>query len=135
MAWQPNGGGDGLTPYRDDPVRVLVPIIAVVVAMALGGCGGSDQPAVVGISTFAWPEGPGFVAGTKPGFGSNMPLSVIKSAIPEKLPENPTQTCGYGAKVEVILDDGRTITYGPCNRPASIERLRLALIMAFRRQR
>jgi hypothetical protein len=32
------------------------------------------------------------------------------------------------------LEDGRTRTYGPCDRPVSIERLRLALVRAAERK-
>jgi hypothetical protein len=99
--------------------------------LVLTACGGSDRPAVVKIAAFAWPEGPGLAAATRPGPGIDVPLSKIEDVIPKTLPKNPTQTCGIGAKVAITLADGRTVTYGPCKRPASIERLRQALISAY----
>lgn len=106
------------------------------VVLALASCGGSDDAAVVRVSTFPWPEGPGpVIAAIKPGLHAPVPLNDIESAIPETFPENPEQTCNIGAKVEITFEDGRTLEYGPCNRPASIERLRLSLIRAYRNRR
>jgi hypothetical protein len=109
-----------------------VPAIgSAAVALVVAGCGASAGSGVVKVSVSPWPEGPGpVVAATKPLPGVYVPLKNVESAIPKTMPENPPQTCGFGAKVEVTLEDGRTLTYGPCNRPALIERLRLALVRA-----
>jgi hypothetical protein len=62
--------------------------------------------------------------------GTYVPLSRIADALPQVLPRNPKQWCEVGATVKVTLESGTTRTYGPCNRPASIERLRIALVRA-----
>jgi len=69
-----------------------------------------------------------------------VPLRKLRSAIPSALPKNPHQPCqhgtrGRGALVELKLRDGRTLTYGPCKWPASINRVRLALLQASRSPR
>jgi hypothetical protein len=72
-----------------------------------------------------------------PNYGSQwvyVPLRDIGSTIPKTLPENPKQECGAGATVVVKLENGRTSTYGPCERPVSIEQLRLALVRAAERK-
>lgn len=76
------------------------------------------------------------VPGPAPGDGdyvpsAYVPLAVIENLIPERLPDNPDQTCEVGAVVEITLADGQVVTYGPCQRPAAIERLRVALIEAW----
>ena len=60
-----------------------------------------------------------------------MPLEAIRTAIPSTMPKNPPQTCSVGVEVVITLTNGRTLRYGPCDRAASIERLRLALTRAF----
>jgi len=110
--------------------------VVVTLVLTSVACGGSGESEVVKVSAFPWPEGPSVpaaVAATNPASGTYVPLSEIAQVIPKKLPENPPQTCEVGAKVQLTLKSGRVITYGPCNRPASIERLRLALIRASRR--
>lgn len=111
---------------------VLIPVVLGVLALA--GCGGGSRSQVVKVSTFPWPEGPGsVVAAAKPLRGIYVPLRKIERFIPKTLPTNPRQSCNYGAKVQLTLRSGRELTYGPCKRPASIERLRLALIKASRK--
>ena len=111
-------------------------LAAITLALAAGGCGGSGVPAVRTVATFPWPEGPGeVVASTEPvpeGI-THVPLRTIQDLIPSTLPANPMQTCGIGAMVKVTLANGEVLTYGPCDRPPSIERLREALIEASRR--
>jgi len=116
-------------------MRMLLTVTlgSAALALAVAACGGSSGSAVVKVSTFPWPEGPGpVVAAIRSVPGIYVPLSKIKAAIPKTWPKNPPQTCRYGAKVQIALKDGRTFAYGPCNRPGSIERLRLALIKAAR---
>lgn len=114
----------------------LPPLVACgALALVAAGCGSSSRPAVVRAATFPWPGGPGAaVAATKEIRGIDVPLEQIEDAIPEKLPENPPQTCTFGARVEVTVQDHRTFSYGPCDRPAAIERLRVALIRAAARE-
>lgn len=112
-------------------VLVLIPVVLGVVA--LSGCGGRSASQVVKVVAFPWPEGPGSVAAlAKPKSRADVPLRQVENLIPKTLPSNPAQSCKIGAKVQITLRSGRVITYGPCKRPASIERLRLALIKASR---
>jgi hypothetical protein len=122
------GDIDRRTRGRSARFLMVVAVLAVLAVLA-AGCGGSGGFQVVRVSTFPWPEGPPVVAATKPVPGS-VPLSEIQDAIPKTLPKNPAQTCNIGAKVQIALRGGRVVTYGPCDWPASIERLRLALIRA-----
>jgi hypothetical protein len=65
------------------------------------------------------------------GSGLAVALTKIEKLIPKTLPTNPVQSCSegvVGAKVFLTLRGDRVLTYGPCQLPASIERLRLALI-------
>jgi hypothetical protein len=115
--------------------RVLLTLATLAVAVAALAATGfaSSGTQVVKVSTFPWPEGPGpVVAAAKPMPGIYVPLRKIERFIPTTLPTNPRQSCNYGAKVQLTLRSGRVLTYGPCKRPASIERLRLALIKASR---
>jgi hypothetical protein len=117
-------------------MRSRLPLLATSLPLALAavGCGGSGASPVVKVSTSPWPEGPiGRVAAAKPIPGIYVPLQEIVDLIPKTLPANPKQDCREGARVEITFKDGRTLTYGPCTRPASIERLRLALIRAAKR--
>jgi hypothetical protein len=103
------------------------------VVVSLIACGGSDS-AVVQVSAYPWPGDAedGLSAGLEP--GADVPLSEIEGAIPDPLPDPiERQTCNSGAIVEIIFENGETVTYGPCNRPGSIERLRIAISDAARR--
>ena len=84
---------------------------------------------MVRVAIFPTPEGPGpVVAAAKPGRGVDVLLSAIESDLPRTLPPNPPQACVFGPTVLITLADGRTIAYGPCKRPAEVERLRLAVL-------
>jgi hypothetical protein len=64
-----------------------------------------------------------------------MPLSLIEDAIPFPLPAPGWQGfCQMGGNVVVHLADGRTIEYGPCHRPESIERLRERMLDVLHKQ-
>ena len=119
--------------------RVLLTLMlgaAIAGAVSVAACANAGRSQVIKVSTFPWPEGPGpVVAALKPVPGIYVPLAEIEGLIPKTLPKNPPQSCSYGAKVQLTLRGGRVLTYGPCKRPASIERLRLALITASRKHR
>lgn len=109
-------------------MRVLPAIVVASISLVAAGCGAgasSLQSPVVRVSTAPWPGGPVLAAGTRTGLA--IPWA-IEDAIPRALPPNPKQTCREGATVRITRRDGRIVTYGPCTRPASIERLRAALI-------
>lgn len=99
--------------------------VALVVAAVGTACGSARR--VTTVSTAPYPEGPRPpIAAVHPKAGE-VPLSRIADAIPRTFPKNPPQHCNRGAIVRITFSDGKTLTYGPCERPASIERLRLAL--------
>jgi hypothetical protein len=120
--------------WHDRPVR-RHPVVLAVSLLLLVGCGGENGSDVVKVATFPWPKGPGpVIAAQQPVPGIYVPLDRIRDAIPKALPKNATQGCRFGAIVEVTLRNGRILRYGPCDRPASIERLRLTLIRAARHE-
>ena len=98
--------------------------LGLVLALATG-CGAGRR--VTSVYAAPFPEGPRSpVAAAHPKRGE-IALSRIAAEIPRKLPTNPPQHCGVGAVVHITFSDGKSVTYGPCTRPASIEHLRLAL--------
>ncbi len=113
------------------PAHLLAIASCSVAAFVLASCGGSKATPVARVSVSPWPGGRvGPVAAPSPVPGIYAPLSRIADAVPPGLPRNPKQRCGAGATVRITLEGGTTRTYGPCNRPASIERLRVALVLA-----
>ena len=69
------------------------------------------------------PAGPLFERPLKHDYA--LPLGLIEDQIPIPLPEPLWQgfSCGGGGDLEIELAGGRTIVYGPCRRPAAIEKL------------
>jgi len=121
--------------WHDRPVRRR-PVVLAVSLLLIVGCGGGNGSDVAQVATFPWPEGPGpVVAAETPVPGIYVPLDRIEGAIPKALPKNVTQRCRIGAIVEITLKNGQVFRYGPCDRPASIERLRLTLIRAAQHER
>ena len=113
----------------------LIRISAIVLLASIGllwidASRGADGSDVVEIRAYPWPEGPGtFVAAPSPEVGLYVPLADIESAIPSSLPWRlPSWPCAAGGKLEVMLKDGRTLTYGPCGVPAPMEQLRSTLV-------
>jgi hypothetical protein len=77
----------------------------------------------------SWPERPlSIAAGSVDGYAGAMTLSQIRPYIPNPLPAPIAQACTLGLMVTVTFVDGRTVNYGPCQRPTSIDRLRLAMM-------
>jgi hypothetical protein len=71
-------------------------------------------PDVVGVLIHPVPEGP----------TASAPVSEVASAIPDPLPHPAWQfLCSAGATLDIKLSNSRTISYGPCRRPASINHL------------
>jgi|SRR5579862_1308041 len=103
---------------------LVAPGIGLLLALATG-CGSGRR--VTSVYAAPFPEGPRPpIAAVHPKPGE-VPLSRIADAIPRTFPRNPPQHCNHGAIVRITFSDGKTLTYGPCKRPASIERLRLSL--------
>jgi hypothetical protein len=65
-----------------------------------------------------------------PGPEASIPLALVARSIPDPLPAALFQgwSCGYGGNLIVTLADGTSVTYGPCKRPAPVERLRQAML-------
>lgn len=57
-------------------------------------------------------------------------LDAVREAIPSPLPDPVEQECERGGSVVAHLEDGSTISYGPCELPGSIEELKQAIITA-----
>jgi hypothetical protein len=53
----------------------------------------------------------------------------VAADVPTDFPPNPAQSCHLGTNI-AITTATRTLTYGPCSWPATIERLRQALVNA-----
>ncbi|MBA2526490.1 MAG: hypothetical protein H0V18_12035 [Pyrinomonadaceae bacterium] len=105
-------------------------LFVLTLVTVTGGCGGKAHH-VVAVRAFAYPEGPGLSAAGRSS-GADLDLDRVRAWMPDPLPKNPRQRCNFGAMVEIEFDDGGSVDYGPCRRPASIERLRLKMIKEFR---
>jgi hypothetical protein len=55
--------------------------------------------------------------------------AAVAGALPARWPANPSQACRLGTTI-TFTASGRSYVYGPCRWPASIERVRQALIAA-----
>lgn len=102
-------------------------LVATSVVVA---CGVTEPPKVARVSIVAPPVAADAPTATAAPEANSFPLAAIASALPETLPPNPRQRCNNGPLVRIELTYGTTRSYGPCIRPASIERLRLALVKA-----
>ena len=121
-------------------MRRRVAILALVIAAALVGLGVaglgpltpvfyrptsvSASGGVTEIDIQPIPEGPGLAFERAPTARGVRPLAEIERFIPDPLPPPLFQgLCGMGGNMVVILGNGKQVTYGPCNRPASIDHL------------
>lgn len=105
-----------------------VALLAAAVVLT-AGCGHSRQPvSVQRVAISPWPEGPTLVASSKTADGKKL-LARVRTSLPALLPANSRpQRCHLGTTVTIVAET--THVYGPCAWPASIERLREALINA-----
>ncbi len=122
----------------------LVAVVLVLVGVAgsgpLGGVFHPSSPApsgaaspisaaahggVVRVQIMAIPEGPPAPAFERPPRGDySRPLRRIERFVPSPLPAPLDQGgCTIGGDLVVTFADGKQVTYGPCHRPASIDRL------------
>lgn len=61
--------------------------------------------------------------------GGDRPLKPVERFVPDPLPPPQFQWfCDRGSDMLVILANGKEVTYGPCYRPASINRLWAELV-------
>lgn len=84
-----------------------------------------------------FPEGPDSPLFERtPAHDGSVPLSTVVDEIPDPLPAPRWQglTCGMGGNLVVTFADGQSVTYGPCKRPASIDRLWDSMIAALNAQ-
>lgn len=96
--------GKFVGPYDTPPIALRRPI-------PIAPNGG-----VAAVDIRSIPEGP------QPKGGA--PIDLIEPYIPDPLPAPLFQWfCGTGGDPVVTLGKGRQVTYGPCYRPASIDRL------------
>ena len=105
----------GLVVVRPGP---LSPVFFQPIPVASNG-------GVVEVDLLPVPEGPSVsfkrVATT---VGGTVPLGPADQFIPDPLPPPLFQwLCNRGGNMVVILGSGKQVTYGPCFRPGSINRL------------
>jgi hypothetical protein len=113
-----------------------VGLLAALVALGVWGVNGPLSPVfnqpvrlaanggVVEIDIQPIPEGPGVGLQRRPQNSAFQPLSKIERYIPNPLPPPLFQwNCTLGGDLVVSLGNGKQVTYGPCLRPKSIDRL------------
>ena len=84
----------------------------------------SANGGVVRIELQPVPEGPTISFERAPSFQGSKPLSLIGGSIPDPLPPQLGQwACHFGTDLVVTFGNGTQAVYGPCRRPASINRL------------
>jgi hypothetical protein len=124
------------------PIVAFLGLVVVVLAAAwlLGfgpppGIGrpisASEHGGIESLQLVPFPEGPNSpLFEDPPAPTSSLPLSTVEGSIPEPLPAPRWQgiACNMGGDLEVTFADGETVSYGPCKKPASIERLRQRML-------
>lgn len=82
------------------------------------------------------PEGPVPPTFARRPTKGELPLSRVEGALPSPLPRDLWQgfRCEFGGDVVLELRTGDEIRYGPCRRPAAIERLRVEVLQELRRE-
>jgi hypothetical protein len=118
--------------------RRWLPLGVVLIALTSGGIAivllhddvGSvprvtSRAQISGVRSVPFPEGP-----ASPEVHRGDPLfDRLVAIVPIPLPQHLEQgnDCSFGNITSIILADGRTIDYGPCGRPPSIDALRCVL--------
>lgn len=120
---------------RNRLITVALVVAAALVGLGVAGIGPlttvfyrptpiSANGGVAEIDIQPIPEGPGLVFQRNPTSRGVRPLAQIEQLIPDPLPAPLFQgLCGMGGNMVIILGNGKRVTYGPCHRPASIDRL------------
>jgi hypothetical protein len=62
-------------------------------------------------------------------------LDTVRRYIPDPLPAplKQPEDCSFGGNLVMTLADGTAVTYGPCLRPASVNRLWAAMVYVMTR--
>ena len=91
----------------------------------------SEHGGIESLQLGPFPEGPNSpLFEDPPAPASSVPLSAVEAYVPDPLPAPRWQgiACRMGGNLDVTFVDGGTVSYGPCKKPASIERLREAML-------
>lgn len=74
------------------------------------------------------PTSPMFVPTPKSAY--EKPLALVRGLVPDPLPRplDQPRSCDHGGDLIIVLNDGREITYGPCDYPWQISQLWGAMI-------
>jgi hypothetical protein len=74
------------------------------------------------------PTSPMFVPTPKSAY--EKPLALVRGLVPDPLPRplDQPRSCDHGGDLIIVLNDGREITYGPCDYPWEISQLWGAMI-------
>jgi hypothetical protein len=102
--------GDGQTPFPHIPVNMIR-----------------------SVEVRAIPEGPAPARFSRNARGPDeLAFWLVIDAIPRPLPRPSAQgsNCEIGTLVTFTLKDGTEVVYGPCRRPADVEKLRQAMMIA-----
>lgn len=126
--------------------RVLVIVGALLVAAVVGGwvfgfgpiwadvdsIDPTDHGGIQSLQLVPFPEGPNSPLFERNPSGGSVPLSTVLRFVPDPLPRPRWQglTCGMGGDLVVTFADGTSVSYGPCKRPDSIDRLWSRMIEA-----
>jgi hypothetical protein len=120
---------------RKPVVAFLGLVIALAAAWLLGfgpppGVGrpisASEHGGIESLQLAPFPEGPNSpLFEEPPAPDSSLPLSAVVEYIPDPLPAPRWQgvACDIGGDLVVKFADGETVSYGPCKKPMSIQRL------------
>jgi hypothetical protein len=86
----------------------------------------SEHGGIESLQLVPFPEGPNSpLFEDPPAPASSVPLSAVEEYIPDPLPAPRWQgvACNIGGDLVVTFADGETVSYGPCKKPTSIQRL------------
>lgn len=110
------------------PLLVGLGIVVWLITRQTGGLDVRNRIDVVRVAIVPIPEGITAPVFSRDARAGEKQLALVFDAIPDPLPAVIPQTCSVGVNIEIFFADGTVVTYGPCRRPASIERLREAIL-------